>query len=512
MKTTRCTILLMAFILLMFTTSVFAVEKYDLVILNGRVMDPETMLDAMLNVGVKDGKIAVVTTKSIKGKETINAKAHVVAPGFIDHHVHADDEFGYKLLLRDGVTTPLEMEAGVYPVDEWYSLREGKCQVNYGATASHVGVRWAVFTGTAPSKGEVLGMLLTSHDNRWSKKVSTPKEMSSILAGVEEGLNQGALGVGAAIGYYGDGSSSIELYEAIKLAGKYGTAAFIHGRFSSQSTPVSGYLSFEEVIAAAAITDAGVVLQHFHQQSLADTKAAIRLFEDAQKRGLRVLGEVYPYNFGSTIAMADYLRPHNYGPNMGRTYKDIIEVSTGKPLSKERYDYLVKNAPGTLVLFYGSKEEDMLYALARPGITVGSDAMPSIRADGKPVTWDTPYDEVQVHPRAAGAHALVLRLSREKNLMPLMLAVSKMTYLPARFLQDNGVPQMAHKGRIQVGADADITIFDPKNVRDNSTMKDGGLPSTGIPYVIVNGTIVVKDSKVLKDVYPGKAIRLPVMK
>jgi N-acyl-D-aspartate/D-glutamate deacylase len=94
--------------------------------------------------------------------------------------------------------------------------------------------------------------------------------------------------------------------------------------------------------------------------------------------------------------------------------------------------------------------------------------------------------------------------------MPLMLAISKMTYLPAKFMQDNGIAQMAHKGRLQVGADADITVFDPDMVKQVATPANGGLPSTGIPYVIVNGTVVVKDSKVLKDVFPGKAIRLPV--
>ena len=94
--------------------------------------------------------------------------------------------------------------------------------------------------------------------------------------------------------------------------------------------------------------------------------------------------------------------------------------------------------------------------------------------------------------------------------MPLMLALSKMTYMPAKFLEDNGVTQMADKGRIKVGADADITIFDPATVKQVATPADGGLPSEGIPYVVVNGTIVVKDSKVLKGVYPGKPVRLPV--
>ena len=88
-----------------------------------------------------------------------------------------------------------------------------------------------------------------------------------------------------------------------------------------------------------------------------------------------------------------------------------------------------------------------------------------------------------------------------------MLAVSKMTYMPAKFLQENGVPLMANKGRLQTGMDADITIFDPATVTDNATPKQGGLPSSGIPYVIVNGTVVVKDSEVLPGVYPGRPIR-----
>ena len=137
--------------------------------------------------------------------------------------------------------------------------------------------------------------------------------------------------------------------------------------------------------------------------------------------------------------------------------------------------------------------------------------MPSptpIRESGKAaIDWDVPFDAVNGHPRGAGTHARVLAWVREKKLdIPLSLAVSKMTYMIAQYLEDNGVPQMADKGRIQEGKDADITIFDPATVQDNATMKDGGLPSTGIPHVLVNGTVVVKDSKVLKGVFPGEPI------
>ena len=135
----------------------------------------------------------------------------------------------------------------------------------------------------------------------------------------------------------------------------------------------------------------------------------------------------------------------------------------------------------------------------------------TVAATGKfAYDWDTPYEGVNGHPRAAGTHGKLLRMVREKKFIPLMLALSKITYMPAKFMQDNGVEQMARKGRVQVGADADITIFDPDTVTDNSSMKANALPSSGIPYVVVNGTIVVKDSKVLKGVYPGKAIRASV--
>jgi N-acyl-D-aspartate/D-glutamate deacylase len=212
---------------------------------------------------------------------------------------------------------------------------------------------------------------------------------------------------------------------------------------------------------------------------------------------------------------ADYLKPENYQKNMGRTYSDIINTATGERLTKESYQALHKSNPYAPVLFYNAKEADMLKGVAHPSVLIGCDCFPFTDKDGKFVSdWDTPFEQVNTHPRTVGAHGKVLRLTREKKLMPLMTAISKMSYQYAKFLEDNGVPKMADKGRIKVGADADITVFDPKTVRDNSSLNKGknALPTTGIPYVIVNGTIVVKDSKVLKGLYPGKSVRLPVRK
>jgi N-acyl-D-glutamate deacylase len=502
-----------------FATSTLG-EEFDLVILNGRVIDPESGLDAVRNVGVKDGKIARITKKSIAGTETIDASDHVVAPGFIDMHNHnTAAPFGQKLALRDGVTTPLELEAGVYPIGEWYAALEGKSQSNYGASVGTIPVRENLFNAGYKSKfaGDFLFDMQTPDDThtsmKWSTQIATDDDIEKVGQMLEEGLKQGALGIGHCPGYMEFGVTQRESNLVQKLAGEHKSFVAIHGRYSSQMPPASGLLGNAEQMAAQAVYGGGLVIQHMTAQTLAVTPAALQVIDDARDKGVEVVAEIYPYNFGSTIAGADYLHPDNYQKNMGRDYKDIIEVSNMKPLTKERYDELVKTAPGTSVLFYNATEETVNSALAHPNTVLGSDSYPyTVKAGGGPaIAWDTPYDGVNGHPRGAGTHARLLRLVREKKVdIPLDLAVAKMSYLIARFLQDNGVAQMAHKGRVQVGADADLTIFDPATVKDNSTQTQGGLPSTGIPYVVVNGTLVVKDSRVLKDVYPGQAIRGPV--
>ncbi len=116
------------------TTAMMA-QSYDTVILNGRVMDPETRFDGVRNVGIKDGRIAKITKEKITGKETINAKGHVVAPGFIDTHFHSLDMFAVKFGLRDGVTTGMDLEYGAWPIDTWYAAKDGNWPMNYGTEA-----------------------------------------------------------------------------------------------------------------------------------------------------------------------------------------------------------------------------------------------------------------------------------------------------------------------------------------------------------------------------------------
>ena len=129
--------------------STIQAQELDLVLLGGRVMDPETGLDAIRNVGIADGTVAIITEDDIRGRETIDATGLVVAPGFIDLHAHGQDPVSNRLQAADGVTTALEMEVGVYPVGEWLASREGTALIHYGATAGHWPARAAMMDAVA---------------------------------------------------------------------------------------------------------------------------------------------------------------------------------------------------------------------------------------------------------------------------------------------------------------------------------------------------------------------------
>ncbi len=494
------------------------VPDFDLVIRNGRVIDPESELDAMRNLGIGEGRILAVTDREITGREEIDATGLVVAPGFIDmHHHNTGVPFGEKLALRDGVTTPLELEAGVSPVGAWYGSLQGRCRANYGASVGTVGARERTFNPSYRTRfaGDVLYDLMgapaeTQTSMRWSTQVPTAPQVANIKRLLDEGLREGALGVGHCAGYMVAGCTQEESLLAQELAGRFGRSVFLHARFSSQMPPTSGLLGFLEQMAAQDLYGGGLLLMHMTAQALRDSQRALAFVDRARDKGIPVLPEVYPYNYGGTILGADYLHPDNYGPNMGRGYEDIIETATVTPLTKERYEVLLAEAPTTNVLFYNATEETVHSALAHPCSVLGSDAFPYVlKSNGEiALEWETPFEAVNGHPRGAGSHARFLRLVREGKIpISLNLALAKMTCMIAAFLQENGVAQMAGKGRLQEGMDGDVTVFDPAIVTDRATMRDGGLPSEGIPYVVVNGVVVVRDSETLNDVLPGKPIR-----
>lgn len=495
-------------------SSVASAQKFDLVIKNGRVMDPETGFDAVANVGINNGYITKITDQEISGTRLIDAAGHVVAPGFIDYHSHAQEPYGHKLYVRDGVTTPLDLEVGAYPVEDYYEFWKGKAFVNYGTNVAHVGARLAVLDRQPPNGRVLYGPAITRAMNsgaQFKTKTFDPLDEAAILEAVEKGLKQGGLGIAYPIGYY-TVVGSPELMAVTALAGKYNLPITTHVRYLAQIPP-SGFMGITEMLTIARENNAPLLVHHVQSNCLGLTKQCLDLIDSARANGQKVIGEFYPYQYAGTYVDADYNRP-GFEQRMGIQASDYVITATGERLTPEKFDELRKDAPETNLLMYTMKEEYIMEAMKRPGVIVGSDGMPWI-VDGDKggfnATFATPYGKGNGHARGAGTHARILRMTRETGAISLMEAISKMSYLPAAFLEDH-VPQMKKRGRLQEGMVADISIFDPKTVTDNATPKIGenSLPSTGIPYVIVNGQVVVDDS-VVQNIPAGVAIRNAVV-
>jgi len=484
---------------------------YDLVIMHGRVMDPETMRDQIANVGVRDGRIAVITQERIAGKESIDATGHVVAPGFIDTHCHSIEPLTTRLVILDGVTSCMDFEAGATDIDAWYAKKQGQWPVNYGTTISQELVRGLVHDPEVePGGADDSNTIFLLRAERckdgvcgWQDTVSTLEQINRLNGLLDEGLRQGALGIGSTVGYMRNGLSTLELYEAQKTAARYGRVLSVHSRFHGNSrSPTEGQLGFDEVLTNALTLGAPLLYAHDNQYGWWENEEKLQA---ARAGGANVWGEYYPYAAASTSINSDFIKPEGLKA-IGIEYKDIYDPIADKRLTQESYEQLLKDDPGRqIVAFVPANQGWVEYWLQTPHMTVASDSMWNYDTD-----WDMPVEKYVGHPRTSGSHGTVLELGRKHN-VPLMFSLAQMSYWPAKHLGDTGLRAMQERGRMQVGMVADITIFDPLNARAESTFKQGeqGRPSSGIPYVIVNGQIVVKDSRFQK-VWAGQPIRFPV--
>src|SRR6202050_3019492 len=248
-------------------------ERYDVVIANGRVMDPESGLDAVRNVGISGGKIRAISSDSLTGKQTIEAGGLVVAPGFIDLHEHGQEPRNYQFQAHDGVTTSLELELGTDDVDKWYAAREQKSLINFGVSAGHIPMRIRVMTGQeVPS----LSATHTPMAEAANHRELTAEELGNLRAAIERGLKQGALAEGMGINY-NPGASHWEILEMFRMAAKYHAPLQVHLRYSSLFEPESGMAALEEVIAAAAITGARLHVAHITSMGLKYTPRLIEM-------------------------------------------------------------------------------------------------------------------------------------------------------------------------------------------------------------------------------------------
>ena len=502
---------------LLFTSTAMA-QDYDVVILNGRVMDPETNFDAVRNVGINDGQIATITEDAISGKETIDATGYVVTAGFIDTHHHgAGNLWGVKVGLRDGVTTPIDLELGAVNAEAWYAEREGRWPVNYGMAVSHEFNRMRVLDQMAidyPADGMDFGALRNASYQEndiadWAVTPASIEQLNEMLANMDKDLQAGALGVVSTTGYMGNGVTTLELFNVQKVAANYGRLYGSHVRLlGNTAPPTEATLGAFEQIANGVALNQPLLLSHNNNFGWWEVEEHLQLL---RKQGYNVWSEYYPYTCGSSTIGSEFIKPDNIGA-LGLNYTNLIDPRTGENMNREVYDEIVADDPAyIIVLCIPAREEWLPLWLKVPHMTVAGDQMPPVDVEGKALDWDDPYEAYNGHPRTAGTHAKVLRLGRENN-VPLMHTLAQQSYWAAKHLGDAGIEAMQVRGRMQEGMVADIAIFDPETVTDNADYKVGtnGLPSPGIPYVLVNGTIMVRDSKVVADVFPGQPIRYPV--
>jgi N-acyl-D-aspartate/D-glutamate deacylase len=440
-------------------------------------MDPESGLDAVRHVGIVGDRVAAVSVEPLNGRVIVNVGGLVVAPGFIDLHAHGQDLFSSRLQAQDGVTTAMELEGGTLDVDQWYRRREGHAVINFGATVSHAGARQRVVLGTTASGPAAV------------YRPATDSELAEMERILSDGLNQGALGIGYGI-QYTPGATHAEILRFFELSAQHHVTNFVHSRAVGLLEPGSSVEAVQELIADALIADASVHMVHIGSSGLSQVPLLLDMIDHAQRNGVDITTEVYPYTAASTDIRAAIFDP-GWQDRLGADYNDIEWVATGERLTMESFNRY--RAMGGPIIIHMIPDDAVRYAIGHPIVMIASDGVP--------------YVNGRAHPRGAGTFARVLgQYVREQQVIPLMEGLRKMTIMPARRLED-AVPQMRTRGRLHVGSIADLTVFDPNIVRDRATFADPARPSEGIVHVIVSGHFVVRDAKLIENATPGVAIR-----
>jgi len=459
---------------------------YDLVLAGGRVIDPETGLDAVRNVGIRGDTIETISTRPLYGSRTINAKSLVVAPGFIDLNQHAQNQDGYRMMALDGVTMALELERGVHDIRRFVEGRRGRTLIHFGAAASHLAVRVQAWDQTPPASlnGPDAGIPSPASSPVTNDPASPPR-LERILGMLRSQLQAGALGIGMGL-EYSPGATRHEVIEVFKLAASYRVPVFVHVRSAGRIEPGSSIEAVNEVIGAAAITGAALHIAHVNSTCLGDSPQCMSMIAGARARGLDVTTEAYPYTAGMAAINSAMFDP-GWREKRGIDYGDIELPESGERLTRERFEVL-HAAPDPRYVLIHMNPPDLVDAII-------ADSLVAIASDG-----------FTTHPRGAGTHARVLALHvREQKATTLSGAIRKMSLMPALRLE-SVTPQARQLGRLQTGAAADIVVFDPKVIQDRATFRAPAEASVGVRYLVVAGTVVVDEGRIVEGVAPGRAL------
>ena len=480
----------------------------------GRLIDPATGFDGIADVMVDHGVVTAVgpALTPASDAEVLDVTGLLVGPGFIDLHSHVHSIAGQRLQAMDGVTTSLDLEAGLMPVARAYehAAQQGR-PLHYGFSASWGQARAQVHLGVEPD-GRFDPLLAVLGEPQWQRS-SSPAELTAWLSLLERELSDGALGIGILLGY-APRSEPAELVAVARLAAAAGTPTYTHVRElveADPSTPIDGSA---EITLAAAETGAAMHHCHVNSTSRRHVDRVLATLDKARTEGSRVTVEAYPYGAGSTGVGAAFLAPErlkhwDIGPS------DIVLVETGEriadvarlrrvraeqPGAECIVEFLDENAPADQAL--------LVRALAFPDAIIASDAMPVLWGGGGFDTREWPLPPGGgTHPRTAGTFCKALRLMvRQSGQWTWAEGFRRCSYLPARVL-DEAAPAARAKGHLGVGADADIVVLDPERLTDRATYADPTLPSDGVVHLLVAGTPVVRDGELQVDALPGRPLR-----
>lgn len=450
---------------------------FDLVIHNGTLVDPQRERITVGNIGVRSGVIAAITREEIHGNQEIDAGLKVVCPGFVDIHAHVDGSlYAGQCMMRQGVTTTVGGNCGLGPVN------------------------LSAFFDTLESQGfPVNQAMLIGHSFtlREAVGISSPyaeasrEQIDKMVELTREAFEAGAIGLSFGL-EYAPGTSFEEILALSKLAAKYDRLVAVHLRTDGWN----GLGALQEALRINQLTGAAVQISHLaYQVGMGMMTDALGMIEDAVDEGWDITADSGLYHgFATFINSAVF--DEGCVEKWRCSYNDLIAATgkyAGERLTRTRYQELrALNQPDVVVALVG-QEAEVYEALLSRYVMVSSDG--AVGTVGPGVG----------HPQDVGTFPRFFqKMVRETAMLTLVEAVKKCTLLPAQRLK------LPSKGRLAVGADADLVILDLDRIADHADYPGLGKPDAppeGILKVIVQGTLVVDTGKVLDDVRPGRVLK-----